>query len=256
MTSKLPLLLATTAWAAACAPRAAPAPATVPSRLAAATQLVVVTTPGWDATAGELQHFVRADPDAPWQAEGGTVPVVIGRRGLAWGVDFEGLAAKGEPRKREGDGRSPAGVLTLDAAFGFLPADSMAWLALPYLPLGAGTECVDDTASAQYNRVVERDAVPRVDWRSAERMRQIQQYQLGVVTGYNTPAVKARGSCIFLHVWAGARSTTAGCTALDLDELTDLVAWLDPRAHPVLLQLPAGTYERLQGAWRLPPRGL
>lgn len=218
-------------------------------------QLVVVTTPGWDWTSGELRRFVRADAQAPWRAEGGAVPVVIGRSGLGWGVGFEGFAGRDEPRKREGDGRSPAGVLTLERAFGFPPADSIQ-LGLPYLPLTAGTECVDDTASVHYNGVVERGEVPRVDWRSSEHMRQIGQYQLGVITGYNTPAVKGRGSCIFLHVWAGARSTTSGCTALDMDELEDLVSWLDPNAHPVLVQLPMAAFTRVQSAWGLPQPGL
>lgn len=124
---------------------------------------------------------------------------------------------------------------------------------LPYVQLTPTTECVDDTASVHYNTVVDRSKVPRVDWNSAEHMRRVAQYKLGVIVGYNaTPPVKSRGSCIFFHIWAGPRSTTVGCTALDEKELERLVAWLDPRARPVVVQLPAAVYPRVQKDWGLP----
>jgi D-alanyl-D-alanine dipeptidase len=222
-----------------------------------ATQLVVVTTTGWDSTTGELRRFVRADVHSPWRSAGNAVPIVVGRTGLAWGVEFDRFAAAGTPtagpRKREGDGRSPAGIFPLTTVFGFAPADSMQWVPLPYLPLTPSTECVDDTSSVHYNTVVDRRAVTRVDWQSAEHMRQIAQYRLGVIIGYNaTPPVKARGSCIFFHIWGGPRSSTVGCTALDAVELAQLVAWLDPRARPVVVQVPAAVYPHVRAAWGLP----
>ena len=219
-----------------------------PALLGNATQLVVVTTPAWDSTAGELRRFMRAGVRSPWQRVGEVVPVVVGRTGLAW----DDLESEG-PHKREGDGRSPAGVFPIGTAFGFPPADSMSSLRLPYLQLGAGTDCVDDTASVHYNTVVDRGAVPRVDWNSAEHMRQIGVYRLGVVINYNaSPPVKGRGSCIFFHIWSGPRSTTAGCTAMAEPQLRDLVAWLDPRARPVVVQMPASAYERANVGWGLP----
>jgi hypothetical protein len=36
------------------------------------------------------------------------------------------------------------------------------------------------------------------------------------------------------------------------DDLRALLAWLDPRARPVLIQLPRDVYGTLRGAWRLP----
>jgi D-alanyl-D-alanine dipeptidase len=239
--------LATTLIAAC---RVAPAsPASEPPPLNHATQLVVVTTAGWDSTTGELRRFVRDNVHAPWRRDGGVVAIVVGRTGLAWGVGFD----RDGPRKREGDGRSPAGIFTLDTAFGFAPADSVRWVHLPYLPLTANTECVDDTASTHYNAVVERNAVAHVDWQSSEHMRQVMQYRLGIIVGYNSaPPVKARGSCIFFHIWGGPRSTTVGCTALDATELARLVAWLDPRARPVVVQVPADVYARVRGEWALP----
>lgn len=244
-----------------CGPRApsrsAPAPAAASGALLArATELVVVTTPGWDSTAGTLWRFTRDVPGAPWRPVATPIPVVVGRSGLGWDAAAVAGAAPGDPRKREGDGRSPAGVFPLDTAFGYAPADSMRWVRLPYVPLTAGTECVDDTTSAHYNTVVDRAAVPAVDWTSSERMRFVREYHYGVIVGYNAaPPVRGRGSCIFLHVWDGPGSHTSGCTAFDADRVAEILAWLDPRRHPVIVQLPAAAYARLRGAWSLPELG-
>ena len=216
---------------------------------ASARQLVLVVTPGWDTTSGTMRRYVRASSTAPWRRIGATIPVVVGSSGLAWGPDSLGSA--GDPHKREGDGRSPAGVFALDSAFGFAPAISR--VRLPYLPLVAGTECVDDTTSVHYNSIVNRDRVPAVDWASSEHMRRIAQYQVGVLVEYNTrPARKGHGSCIFLHIWDGPGSSTAGCTAFPRADVESLLAWLDPQRRPVLVQLPAAEYARLKRAWALP----
>lgn len=216
---------------------------------ASARQLVLVVTPSWDTTSGTLRRYVRSSARAPWRRVGSAVPVVVGTSGLAWGADSLGTA--GDPHKREGDGRSPAGVFPLDGAFGF--ATAMSHVRLPYVPLSAGTECVDDTASVHYNTVVDRDRVRTVDWNSSEHMRRIAQYQVGVLVGYNTkPVARGHGSCIFLHIWDGPGSSTAGCTAFPRADVERLVAWLDPAKHPVLVQLPAAEYARRKGRWALP----
>lgn len=234
---------------------AVPGGGTAQQPTADALQLVVVTTPGWDATAGELRRFVRDDPGSAWRLDGDVVPVVIGRTGLAWGVGFDGYAVSVQPAgplKREGDGRSPAGIFPLDRAFGFAPAEAATYR-LPYLPLTTAIECVDDPASQHYNDVVDRTRVARVDWTSSERMRQIAPYRLGVIVAYNTaPAARARGSCIFLHIWDGPGSTTAGCTALDATALDELMRWLDPAMRPAIVQLPADVYRRVSEDWQLP----
>ena len=195
-------------------------------------QLVVVTTPGWDAVPGVLRRYERTAGDAPWVAVGEPIPVAVGRAGLAWGADTLRRSAR-EPRKREGDGRAPAGMFPLDTAFGFAAVSEVSWIRLPYVQLTDGSECVDDTASVHYNTVVDRARVPAVDWSSAERMRQIGQYRLGVIVGYNAPAPRAgRGSCIFLHIWGGPGVGTAGCTAFPPDAVETVARWLDASRRP------------------------
>jgi D-alanyl-D-alanine dipeptidase len=214
-----------------------------------ATQLVVVTTPEWDSTAGELQRFSRANTHASWRAVDVAYPIVVGRTGLAWGVGLNGAG----PHKHEGDGKSPAGVFPVGTVFGYAPADSVRWLHMPYLQLTSGTDCVDDTASVQYNKVVDRGAVPKMDWNSSEHMRSVKEYEMGAVIEYNAaPPVKGRGSCIFFHIWNGPRSSTAGCTAMERANLTRLLAWLDPKRNPVVVQLPSAVYAQQRRMWKLP----
>lgn len=224
----------------------------VQSPLGGALQLVVFTSPDWTTTSGTLRWFERADVRSPWSSVAPSIPAVIGRTGLAW-ADPALASAVGQPIKHEGDGKSPAGAFPLDTAFGFAPRGDMSWLRMPYSPLGAGTDCVDDEASVHYNTVVDRSTVPKVDWTSAEHMRTINQYRIGVIVGYNAaPPTPGRGSCIFLHIWGGPSSTTAGCTAMDANRLEALMRWLDAARHPALVQLPEAEYQRLRDAWTLP----
>jgi L,D-peptidoglycan transpeptidase YkuD (ErfK/YbiS/YcfS/YnhG family) len=83
-------------------------------------------------------------------------------------------------------------------------------------------------------------------------MREIDQYAYGVHVAYNAPPRPSRGSCIFLHIWAGPASVTAGCTAMDERVLRELMGWIDPQRRPMLVQLPAGALNRMRERWRLP----
>jgi L,D-peptidoglycan transpeptidase YkuD (ErfK/YbiS/YcfS/YnhG family) len=95
--------------------------------------------------------------------------------------------------------------------------------------------------------------VPRVDWSSAERMREIEQYRIGAMVEYNAAPPRAgRGSCIFLHVWGGPGTSTAGCTAMPERALREVVLWLDRARRPMLVQLPLAELARLHGSLLLP----
>lgn len=226
-----------------------------PPPLARSRQLLVVTTRDWDAVGGVLRRFERRGARGAWAQVGAEVPVVVGRTGLAWGVGLVDTVGAAGPRKREGDGKAPAGLFRLGPAFGFADArEASARLRLPYKPLTPSTECVDDAASRHYNLVVERDALKTADWNSSERMREVEGYRWGLVVAHNAaPPAPGLGSCIFLHVWAGPAKGTAGCTAMEQTNLEALLGWLDPTKRPLLVQLPEGEYARLRGAWHLPP---
>lgn len=226
--------------------------------LSQARQLIVVETPDWNAVDGQLLLFVRAAPGASWRPVGGAIPVVVGKTGLAWGlgvVSSNNLGIRtSDPVKKEGDGRAPAGVFSLGTAFGVAP-QPLPGSKTPYLKLTPSIECVDDTSSRYYNRLVDRASVAP-DWNSSEHMLNVgDPYRWGVFVNHNAgdqgPKAGA-GSCIFLHIWRGAGHGTVGCTAMAQPELERLLVWIDPSRKPLLVQLPAAEYQRLQKSWRLP----
>jgi L,D-peptidoglycan transpeptidase YkuD (ErfK/YbiS/YcfS/YnhG family) len=220
-------------------------------------QMVLVTTAGWDATKGELRRFERSDAGAAWHEAGVAVPVVIGRTGAAWGTGLHDVPAGDDgPVKHEGDGRSPAGVFTIDEAFGYAPA---AATGLHYEALDANDWCVDVDGSPYYNRIVDSTDVGAAAVKdSTEPMRRDlhangdQRYRLGFVIANNPRGERGAGSCIFGHLWKSPDSTTAGCTAMAPASMESLLRWLDADRRPVFVLLPAAEYARLQADWKLP----
>ena len=157
---------------------------------------------------------------------------------MAWGLGLQSASRNEVRRKREGDRCAPAGVFRITGAFGTLTEDEVRGIRLPYRRLGPGTEAVDDPESVAYNQIVERRAMAKPDWRSSERMRTSGGYRLGLTIGFNPRNVRGAGSCIFLHVWEGRRTGTAGCTILRYPHMLALTRWLDPEAKPTLVQAP------------------
>ncbi len=214
-------------------------------------QMVLSVSAGWEATPALLQAYERPSADAPWQPVGPPIEASLGRTGLAWGRGLHppGLAG---PQKREGDGKSPAGVFDLRLVTGHDPAPP-AGTRLPYRQATATLRCVDDALSPRYNELVDEATVAK-DWSSAEDMRREDElYRLVVWVGHNdAPVVPGGGSCIFLHLRAGPDSTTAGCTAFEREPMERLLRWLDPGARPVLVQLPDAEHRARAAAWGLP----
>jgi L,D-peptidoglycan transpeptidase YkuD (ErfK/YbiS/YcfS/YnhG family) len=218
-----------------------------------ARQLVLVVTPDWNTPRGELWRFSRSD--SAWRAEGAGVPVVIGRAGAAWGIGLHPQQQAG-PVKKEGDGRSAAGVFSIGRAFGYA---SSAQTGLPYSALTADDWCIDVDGSPLYNRIVDARRVGAAAVAgSSEPMRRDlhengdQAYKLGFVIEHNPGGKAGGGSCIFAHLWKSAESSTAGCTAMAEPIMVDLLRWLRAEDRPVFVLLPRDEYLRLRQAWDLP----
>jgi L,D-peptidoglycan transpeptidase YkuD (ErfK/YbiS/YcfS/YnhG family) len=79
-----------------------------------------------------------------------------------------------------------------------------------------------------------------------------QAYRLGFVIEHNPQGIAMGGSCIFAHLWKTPDTATAGCTAMTPDSMQSLLRWLDAKAQPVFVLLPADEYRKLQAAWQLP----
>jgi D-alanyl-D-alanine dipeptidase len=220
------------------------------------TELIVVTTPDWNASQGTLRRYARGNIHMPWKLVGEPIAVVVGKNGLAWGkgairVDAQ-VAQPDDPVKKEGDGRAPAGVFYLSKAFGYAAQEQPGWK-MPYVGLTSSVECVDDTASKFYNQIVDRSTVTP-DWNSSEHMlRPDDLYRWGILVEHNSsPAEAGAGSCIFLHIWRGPGQPTVGCTAMPQADLESLIGWLNPQRSPLLVQLPAAEYQKLHKGWGWP----
>ena len=225
-----------------------------------ARQLVVVVSDGWDAPQGRLHRLERTGETAAWR-EVDAFEVSLGRNGSAWGAGLHPPADQGEgPLKREGDGRSPAGVFAVGTAFGYADA---AGSGLPYAQMQASDWCMDVADSPLYNRIVDaREVGQAAVAGSTEPMRLDlhrdgdPRYRLGFVIGHNPDNVPQGGSCIFAHLWRTPGEATAGCTAMADADMEALLAWLDPDRSPRFVLLPAEEYRRLASAWRLPLLGM
>jgi D-alanyl-D-alanine dipeptidase len=234
-----------------------PAQAREPNAIESSTQVLVVTTADWNAVEGTLQRYERATPRKKWQPVGEAITVVVGKNGLGWGsgtlaTSSDKIRAAADPVKKEGDGKAPAGVFALGTVFGYAP-QPLPGSKLPYLNLTTSVECVDDTSSKSYNRIVDRTSIVP-DWNSSEHMlRSDELYRWGIFVNHNSnPPAPGAGSCIFLHIWRGPGQGTVGCTAMPQPQLESLLTWLDPSRKPLLIQLPAPQYERLKKQWKLP----
>lgn len=239
-------------WFAAVA-QATAAPPT-PAPLSDARQLILVTTDDWDSRQGRLQAY-SLDAHGHWQPDGPGFEVAVGRNGSAWGDGLQPPQQDG-PQKREGDGRSPAGVFALGPAFGY---GSRIDSAMPYRQMQPDSWCMDVPASPLYNRIVEASQVGAAAVEGSSEPMRLDlhhdgdpRYREGLVIEHNAANVPGRGSCIFAHLWRQPGEATAGCTAMAPESMRRLLAWLDPRQQPRFVLLPAAEYRRLQSAWRLP----
>lgn len=220
----------------------------------ASRQLILVLADSMDQPEAVLYRFEHENADAAWQKVTDPVPVIIGKNGLGWGRGLQPSNPNLQPVKKEGDGKSPAGVFALGTVFGFAEPSEVSGLKMPYQHVTEVLECVDDTGSIYYNKLVLRDEVQSVDWQSSERMlRYDPWYRWGVFVLQNSGIVdKSSGSCIFLHNSTGPGDRTTGCTAIDPVMMQEIVFWLDEARQPVLVQLPISFYRDIRDAWKMP----
>lgn len=202
-------------------------------------QAIVVTADGWTKTTGKLHRYEYDKGE--WTKVGHEISVTIGKSGLAWGNGIH--TSKGNPRKKEGDGKSPAGVFRLGTMFGY-SASSPVSGNYPYRQSTVRDFFVDDVESADYNTWVtiplDQANAPGERWKSFEKMKRSDSiYEYGIVISHNmSPVVKGNGSAIFFHIWRTPSSPTLGCTSMSKENLIELMQWLDHHKNPLLIQVP------------------
>lgn len=191
-----------------------PAPTTTQTVASAATlaQAIVVDAAAYgrsDATFSAYEQTASG-----WVRRFGPWTARVGRNGFA---------PIGE--KHEGDGRTPSGSYGFSFFFGINRDPGVAY---PYRQITSRSIVWDDDpASPNYNEWIDTRAGDA--GRSPEPMYNAPFYDYGAVIAYNTARTPGLGSAIFLHVSNGG--STAGCVALPVSELLDVLGWLNPNLH-------------------------
>lgn len=195
-------------------------------------QLLVVSAHDFNSSKADLQAYEKEQET--WTKIFDNISVNIGRSGLAWGKGLKVFkSSPHDPVKKEGDGKSPAGLFTLESFFGYEKRS----FNFPYLQVSSSTLCIDESDSDLYNQIVQSQDPS--EFKSFEYMRREDDlYKLGIIVGHNQEGLKRGGSCIFIHIQKAHDASTAGCTAMKEENLLRLMKWLDQSKKPLLLQLP------------------
>ncbi len=139
------------------------------------------------------------------------------------------LGRKGRThRKREGDWATPVGEYGLVGVYYRPDRGGRPHTALPVRALKPTDGWCDDPSHRLYNRPVDLPfAASHENLWCDDRL-----YDVIVVLDFNlSPAIKGRGSAIFLHVAREGFSPTAGCVAIAPAAMRCLLAWLKPGAR-------------------------
>jgi L,D-peptidoglycan transpeptidase YkuD (ErfK/YbiS/YcfS/YnhG family) len=219
-------------------------------------QLIVGLAPDWNTMGGQLQRFERSGV-GPWRRVNGTMPVLFGKNGLAWG---RGLAGQDEEglRKRERDGRAPAGIFQIGKIYTYDPA-LPAGADFPFHQVTKSDAWIDDPSRPDYNRLVTIDDPEHPPpWFAKEKMRHNDfAYRWLVEIRHNSdPPVPNEGSAIFFHIRRGPARPTTGCTTMAEGDLLELIRWLRAKRHPCYVLLPRSVYAQKAAVWNLPALAL
>ncbi len=191
-----------------------------------ATQAILVTADAANGPRATLAAYAYAS--GHWSKVMGPMPAVLGRNGISL-------------HKREGDGKSPAGIFRMGRAFGSRARPD--GVRLPYTRTTQYDYWVDAVDSPDYNHWETWFGDADERWASFERLR-IPAYEYAAVIRYNMdPVRKGLGSAIFFHIWPGPDGHTAGCTAVSKQNVLRVLRWLDPVQQPVIIQ---GTGKQLE----------
>lgn len=216
------------------------------------SQCVVGVADGWNSSHVTLSYFEKRG--GSWQQVGGEWKGRLGSKGLVWGRGLHPNPG-GATLKKEGDGRSPAGVFDLGGVWGVHKSVKKHPKTF-YHQVTARDLWVEDPSSKHYNQFLTLDREPRTDWeKKAQMVQDDYPHSLKLFIGHNAypNIVSGGGSSIFFHIWRreGA-AATAGCTTMVEDKLRWLIATVDPGRRPLYVLLPRSEYEKFKPIWKLP----
>lgn len=218
-------------------------------------QLILGLADGWDASHVTLSFYER-NKFGKWKKIH-TWKGRLGKNGLAWGLGLHDIPA-GAALKREGDGRTPAGMFDISqGAYGFAPSIKKK-SALPYRQVTSRCCWYEDPASPYYNSFRLLDHEPATEEEKKAQMRiDDPAHALKLFIGHNAgPPPQARpgfGSSIFFHIWReNGGKASFGCTTMAEKDLAWMISNVDPKKNPRYVVLPTEVYNQVRSLWQLP----
>ncbi len=165
---------------------------------------------------------VRRKPGIPtrgWLVAGPlALPVALGRGGI-------------RANKREGDGGTPRGIFRLRRLWWRADRHPRPHTSLPATRIAADDGWCEDPRDRHYNQ---RIKIPR-DSKADRLARKDALYDFIVEIDHNTrPRIAGRGSAVFIHIARPQFAPTAGCVALTMNSLRQLLSRVGPRTKIVV----------------------
>ena len=224
-------------------------------------QLIIGIAPDKNSSHVALSIFEKNHTG--WIQDGVAWKGRLGRNGLAWGIGLHPHNLKGM-KKKEGDGRAPAGIFKIGSesgfVFGYAPSKAIKKLpSLPYKVITTKDLWIEDATSPYYNRHILLPHDPKAKWEKKAQMRQGDHaHSLKLFIAHNEatakkPATPNAGSSIFFHIWrAGGDKPTAGCTTMSEIKLKEIISKIDPDKNPIYVLLTENDYKKYRASWKLP----
>ncbi len=188
-----------------------------------AQQVIVVDAPNATSTTATL--FTFENDGSGWYQVFAPMPALDGENGWIPG-----------PERQEGDGTTPEGIFAIGSTmYGTEPDPGTLF---PYHQLVCGDWWDEDPTSAGYNTFqhVACGSEPSFAADSEALWTEGNAYPSMAVIDFNTPPSGPIGSGIFLHADIGA--PTQGCISLPYGDLIQVLTWLNPARHPVVVMGP------------------
>ena len=157
--------------------------------------------------------------DRNWVVKDNPIEAGIGKNGFAPPLN-----------KLEGDGKSPTGIFRLGKLFTY---EKQVNTLLEYQQTTKEDKWIDDPNSKDYNTFIRGST----NAKSYENLLlKSDAYKYCMVIEYNiNPVVKGKGSAIFFHLGIKKPYFTAGCVAINENNMKLIVNWLDPKRNPTII---------------------
>jgi L,D-peptidoglycan transpeptidase YkuD (ErfK/YbiS/YcfS/YnhG family) len=188
-----------------------------------AQQVIVVDAANASSTTATLSTF--ENDGSGWYQVFAPMPAVDGLNGWIAGSS-----------RHEGDGATPEGIYPIGSTMYGVNANPGTQFA--YHQLVCGDWWDEDSSSPTYNTFehVPCGTTPAFASGSEALWTEGNAYPSMAVINFNTPSTGPLGSGIFLHANIG--QPTQGCVSLPLSDLDQVLDWLNPSLHPVIVMGP------------------